>query len=261
VRRILIEVSYDGTEYVGWQVQPNGITIESVLNETLSAFFKEEIKVIGASRTDSGVHALSAMAVFDTNASMPAEKVAYAINTRLPEDIVIQRSRQVPLDFHPRYAASEKTYEYKILNRKIRIPNMRRDSYFFYRDLNVEAMQKAASYLLGEHDFISFASPHFTAKTTVRTLYECSVKSQPLGEEDSLEEGRVITIRVRGNGFLYNMVRIIAGTLIQVGCGFYKPEQIKEMLEAKTRDASGQTAPAHGLTLVKTEFLEEIPEG
>ncbi len=256
MRRILIEVSYDGTNYVGWQVQPNGITIESVLNETLSAFFKEEIRVIGASRTDSGVHALSAMAVFDTKATMPAEKVAYAINTRLPEDIVIQKSREVATDFHPRYAASEKIYEYKILNRKIRLPNQRRDSYFFYRELDVKAMQKAASYLLGEHDFISFASPHFTARTTVRTLYECRVTAEPLGEGDSLEEGRIIRIRVRGNGFLYNMVRIIAGTLIQVGCGFYQPEQIKEMLEAKSRDATGQTAPAHGLTLVKTDFLE-----
>lgn len=256
MRRILIEVSYDGTNYVGWQLQPNGISIESVLNETLSAFFGEKIKVTGASRTDSGVHALSAMAVFDTASSMPAEKVAYALNTRLPEDIVIQKSREVAENFHPRYAASEKTYEYKILNRKIRLPNQRMDSYFFYRELDLEAMQKAASYLLGEHDFISFASPHFTAKTTVRTLYECSVSAQALSSENSLEEGRLIWIRVRGNGFLYNMVRIIAGTLIQVGTGFYRPEDIPKMLEAKSRDATGQTAPAHGLTLVKTDFLD-----
>ncbi len=247
MRRILLETAYDGTNYVGWQVQPNGISVESVLNKTISEFFGEDGHVIGASRTDSGVHALSAMAVFDTDSRIPGQRVAFALNTRLPQDIRIQRSVEVPLSFHPRYAASEKTYEYRILNRKMPLPTERLYSYHYYRPLDVAAMQEAAGYLVGEHDFISFASPHFSAKTTVRTLYECGVR----------KEGDMVTIRVRGNGFLYNMVRIIAGTLLQVGCGYFTPEQISGMLEAKNRDAAGPTAPAHGLTLVNTYFLDD----
>ena len=245
MRRILIEVAYDGTNYAGWQIQKNGITIEQVLNETLSAFLKEEIRVIGASRTDAGVHALSAMAVFDTESSMPDNKFAYAINRYLPEDIVVQASCEVPADFHPRYAKSEKTYEYRILNRQMRIPTLRYDTFFYYRPLDVDAMRAAASLLVGEHDFASFASPHFSSKTSVRTLYECRV----------YKDGDLITIRVRGNGFLYNMVRIIAGTLIQVGEGKIAPQQISEILLAKDRDAAGPTAPARGLTLVDTTYV------
>ena len=135
MRRILLEIAYDGTNYAGWQIQKNGITIEQVLNETLSDFLGEDIHVIGASRTDAGVHALSAMAAFDTEATMPDHKFAYALNRYLPEDIVIQASREVPSDFHPRYARSEKTYEYRILNRQMRIPTMRYDTFFYYRPL------------------------------------------------------------------------------------------------------------------------------
>ena len=244
MRRILIEVAYDGTNYAGWQIQKNGITIEQVLNETLSAFLKEDIRVIGASRTDAGVHALSAMAVFDTVSSMPDHKFAYALNRYLPEDIVIQASREVPADFHPRYAKSEKTYAYRILNREMRIPTMRHDTFFYYRPLDADAMRAAASCLVGEHDFTSFASPHFSSKTGIRTLYECSVR----------REGDLITILVRGNGFLYNMVRIIAGTLIQVGEGKIAPQKMQEILLARNRDAAGPTAPARGLTLIDTTF-------
>ena len=249
MRRILIEVAYDGTDYAGWQIQKNGITIEQVLNETLSEFLKEDIRVIGASRTDAGVHALSAMAVFDTDASMPDHKFAYALNRYLPEDIVIQASREVPADFHPRYAKSEKTYEYRILNREMRIPTMRHDTFFYYRPLDVDAMRTAASFLVGEHDFTSFASPHFSSKTSIRILYECSVK----------KNGDLITVRVRGNGFLYNMVRIIAGTLIQVGEGKTAPDRMREILAARDRDAAGPTAPARGLTLVDTTFTDLTP--
>lgn len=245
MRRILLEVAYDGTDYVGWQVQPNGVSIESVLNRELSKFFKEEIKVIGASRTDSGVHAHSAMCVFDTHARMRADKVSYALNAFLPKDIVIQKSMEVDPSFHPRYEQSEKTYVYRILNRRMRDPMLRRNTYFYCRDLDVQRMQEAAQKLLGEHDFISFASPHFTAKTTVRTLYECRVD----------RSGDLIEITVRGNGFLYNMVRIIAGTLIEVGNGRFNPADMDRILEAKDREAAGPTAPAHGLTLERTKYL------
>lgn len=245
MKRVKIIVAYDGTRYCGWQVQPNGITIEEVLNKKLSELLGEDITVVGASRTDSGVHSLGNVAVFNTKTRMPADKISFALNQRLPEDIVIQGSCEVAPDWHPRYQNSQKTYEYRILNRTFRMPTRRLDTYFYHYPLDVEKMQQAADYLVGEHDFKSFCSIHSQAETTVRTIYGCQVQRQ----ED------VITIRVTGSGFLYNMVRIIAGTLIQVGGGEVKPEQIPEILSAKDRSAAGPTAPAHGLTMVGIEYL------
>ena len=251
-RRILLVTAYDGTNYCGWQVQKNGETIEGVLNRELSRLFGAEIAVIGASRTDSGVHALGNVAVFDTEARMPADKVAYALNSRLPEDIRIQRSLEVPPDFHPRRAACVKTYEYRILNREFELPSERLNSYFFRRELDVERMKAACPYFLGEHDFKSFCSIHTQAETTVRTIYSLEVLEEELPDLG----GRRIRIRVTGNGFLYNMVRILAGTLIQVGLGAYAPEDMEPMLMACNRQAAGPTAPAQGLTLIGMEYPE-----
>ena len=235
--RVKMIVAYDGTNYKGWQVQPNGITIEEVLNKNLSNLLGEQIVVSGASRTDSGVHSLGNIAVFDTNTRMPADKIAFALNQRLPEDIVVQGSCEVEDGWHPRYQNSRKTYEYRILNRTFRMPTRRLDTYFYHYPLDVEKMKKAASYLEGEHDFKSFCAIGAQVKTTVRTIYACDVE----------KEGDIITIRVTGNGFLYNMVRIIAGTLVQVGGGAIEPEAVKEILAKKDRSAAGPTAPAHGL--------------
>lgn len=245
VKRVKIIVAYDGTRYCGWQVQPNGITIEEVLNKKLSELLGEVITVTGASRTDSGVHSLGNVAVFDTKTRMPADKISFALNQRLPEDIVIQGSCEVAPDWHPRYQNSQKTYEYRILNRTFRMPTRRLDTYFYHYPLDVKKMQQAADYLVGEHDFKSFCSIHSQAETTVRTIYGCQVQRQ----ED------VITIRVTGSGFLYNMVRIIAGTLIQVGGGETAPEQMPDILAARNRSAAGPTAPAHGLTMIGIEYL------
>ena len=251
-RRILLITAYDGTNYCGWQVQKNGETIEGVLNRELSRLFGAEIAVIGASRTDSGVHALGNVAVFDTEARMPADKVAYALNSRLPGDIRIQRSLEVPPDFHPRKTACVKTYEYRILNREFELPSERLNSYFFRRELDVERMKAACPYFLGEHDFKSFCSIHTQAETTVRTIYSLEVLEEELPDLG----GRRIRIRVTGNGFLYNMVRILAGTLIQVGLGAYAPEDMEPMLMACDRQAAGPTAPAQGLTLIGMEYPE-----
>ena len=248
-RRIKLVVAYDGTNYCGWQTQPNGVTIEEKLDQAVSEIEGRPTRVIGASRTDSGVHALGAVCTFDTQTRIPGEKFAYALNAHLPEDIVVQASCEVPLTFHPRYDAKGKKYIYQILNRKLPLPNRRKDTYFYYRDLDLEAMQQAATCFVGEHDFTSFASPHMTANTTVRRLDVCEVT----------REGEILTITVQGNGFLYNMVRIIAGTLLRVGAGAISPEQIPEILAAKDRDAAGPTAPAHGLTLVET-FYEDSKE-
>lgn len=246
MKRVKIVVAYDGTNYCGWQVQPNGITIEGVLNRSLSNLLGEKIEVMGASRTDSGVHSLGNVAVFDTNTRMPADKIAFALNQRLPEDIVVQGSCEVPSDWHPRYQESTKTYEYRILNRTFRMPTRRLDTYFYHYPLDVEQMSEAASYLVGTHDFASFCAANAQVKSTVRTIYSCTAQ----------KENDIITIRVTGNGFLYNMVRIIAGTLIEVGAGKRRPEEIKDILAAENRDAAGPTAPAQGLTMMGIEYKQ-----
>ena len=245
MKRVMLTVAYDGTNYHGWQLQPNVITIESVLNEALSSLFQENIKVIGASRTDTGVHALGNIAVFDTSARMPAEKVSYALNQRLPEDIRIQNSTEVPCDFHPRHQNSKKTYEYRILNREFPMPIDRLYSHFTYVPLDIEQMQHAAMYLKGEHDFKSFCSVNTVAETTVRTIYDISVE----------KSSDMISIKVTGSGFLYNMVRIIAGTLMEVGRGNIAHEKMPDILNALDRTQAGPTAPACGLTLVKYEYM------
>lgn len=245
MKRVKLTVAYDGTNYCGWQVQPNGITVQEVLNQCLSEFTGENIETIGASRTDAGVHALGNVAVFDTEMRMPGDKFSFALNQRLPEDIRIQKSEEVDADFHPRYVKSQKTYEYRILNCRFPIPTERFYSHFTYIPLDVDKMKEAASYLIGEHDFKSFCGTGAQVKTTVRTVKEIQIE----------KSGDRITICITGEGFLYNMVRIIAGTLMDIGGGLYPPEKMKEILEAKDRKKAGPTAPARGLTLMKIQYF------
>ncbi len=249
MKRVKLVVAYDGTNYCGWQLQPNGITIEEVLNQALSDLLREPVSVIGASRTDSGVHSLGNVAVFDTENRMPADKICLALNQRLPEDIRVQSSEEVPLSWHPRKQNCVKTYEYKILNRRINMPTLRLYTHFCYYSLDVEKMMEAAAYLVGEHDFRSFCTVRRQDEDTVRTIYSLTVDR---GEDD------VITIRVSGSGFLYNMVRIIAGTLMKVGMGACEPEEMRRILAARDRQQAGQTAPARGLTLMGLEYEKEL---
>lgn len=244
MKRVKLVVAYDGTNYHGWQVQDNGITIEEVLNRTISELVQEDIKVIGASRTDAGVHACGNVAVFDTESRIPGDKFSFALNQRLPDDIRIQESCEVDADFHPRYADTVKTYEYNILNRRFELPSKRLYAAFCYYPMDIERMNQAAAYLVGEHDFKSFCSAGAQVQTTVRTVYAVNVT----------KEDDMVHIRITGNGFLYNMVRIIAGTLMQVGTGLMEPEQVKEILEARDRSKAGPTAVAKGLTLVKIRY-------
>ncbi|MFR7716315.1 MAG: tRNA pseudouridine(38-40) synthase TruA [Clostridium sp.] len=244
MKRVKLVVAYDGTNYHGWQVQDNGITIEEVLNRTISELVQEDIKVIGASRTDAGVHACGNVAVFDTESRIPGDKFSFALNQRLPEDIRIQESCEVDADFHPRYADTVKTYEYNILNRRFELPSKRLYAAFCYYPMDIERMNQAAAYLVGEHDFKSFCSAGAQVQTTVRTIYAVNVT----------KEDDMVHIRITGNGFLYNMVRIIAGTLMQVGTGLMEPERVKEILEARDRSKAGPTAVAKGLTLVEIRY-------
>ncbi|MDR2043115.1 MAG: tRNA pseudouridine(38-40) synthase TruA [Clostridium sp.] len=247
-RRVRLRVAYDGTAYHGWQLQPGAVTIESELNGGLSRLLGEEIRVIGASRTDTGVHALDNIAVFDTASRIPAPKIAYALNQRLPQDIRIRKSEEVSADWHPRRCASRKTYEYRVYRGEFPMPVRRLYSLFTYRDLDVSLMRRGAGYLEGEHDFGSFCRKAACAESTVRILYRVEI----------LEEEEELAIRVCGNGFLYHMVRILVGTLLEVGEGKRRPEDLPALLLAKDREKAGPTAPAHGLTLMKYEFGETM---
>lgn len=245
MRRIMLTVAYDGTAYHGWQIQPNGVTIEEKLNEALCQLTGEDIRVIGASRTDAGVHALGNLAVFDTESRIVAEKFAPALNARLPEDIRIMKSEEVAADFHPRHCDTKKTYEYRIYMSKYENPIGRNYAHFVYVPLDIEKMQMAADYLVGEHDFKSFCAVGAQVLTTVRTVYEASIR----------KEGDYLIFKISGNGFLFNMVRIIVGTLLEVGRGSMEPEELPKILDALNRQAAGPTAPARGLMLLGYEFL------
>ena len=273
MRRIMLTVAFDGTNYSGWQIQPNKETIEGVLNRELSRLLNEEIKVIGASRTDSGVHAEGAVCVFDTESKIPGDKFSYAINQKLPEDIRIRKSKEVDITFHPRRVNSRKTYRYRIRHDEFPNPLDARYSYHVYTKLDIEAMRRACEFIKGKHDFKSFCSVHTDVDTTVRTVYDVHIDVTPdkkllqmsglmksAGESGAMRSGgesaagrirpEIIDIYVTGNGFLYNMVRIIAGTLIEVGQGKIKPEEIPAIIEACDREKAGPTAPAKGLTLI-----------
>ncbi len=240
MKRVMLEVAYDGTKYCGWQIQQNGETVEGVLTRELTRILGEEIKITGASRTDAGVHAMGNICVFDTESEIPADKFCYVLNRSLPEDIVIQRSCEVPADFHPRKTKCRKTYEYRIWNADFIQPFNRRYTHFVYKKLDTAKMKEAASYILGTHDFTAFCSIHTTIPDHVRTIYEAEVT----------EEGQLITFRITGNGFLYNMVRIIAGTLSDVGTGKKNPSDIEGIIASCDRTKAGPTLPARGLTLV-----------
>ena len=239
--RVMLTISYDGTAYVGWQIQHNGLSVQQVLDEALTEFFKQPIHVQGASRTDAGVHSLGNVAAFDVDTRMPAEKIAYGLNQSLPDDITVVDSREVAFDFHPRYGAKQKTYVYRILNTEFCDPTRRLYVYHYRYPLDVDAMCAAAGYLVGTHDFSSFSSIHAQTKTFVRTIYGCTVKR--VDDE--------VMLWITGDGFLYNMVRIIAGTLIEVGSKKRDSSEMKTILDARDRCFAGPTAPPQGLTLVE----------
>lgn len=246
MRRILLCVAYDGTNYSGWQVQNNVRTIEGELNKAISDLVGTKTEVIGASRTDAGVHGMANMAVFDTDVRMPGEKFSFALNVRLPEDIKVVWSKDVEPDFHPRHRLTQKTYEYHIYNDFFLPPTKRLYAFHEKRPLDIVAMQEAANYLIGEHDFKSFCAAASQSETTVRNIVDIKVAK---------EQNEVI-ISVTGNGFLYNQVRIIAGTLMWVGLKVREPKDVKDILDACDREKAGPTAPAHGLLLAKFDFVE-----
>ena len=242
--RYLLRVAYDGTEYCGWQIQPGLRTVEGTLKSALNKLMGTEVPMIGASRTDAGVHAEGNVVVFDCDTTIPADKIKYALNNMLPEDVVVVESKQVEDNFHPRHCDCKKTYQYRILNTPLPDPNRRRNTYFYRGSLDIAAMREAAGYIVGTHDFICFMAAGSQVKDTVRTVYSLELE----------RENDVVTMTIQGNGFLYNMVRIIAGTLIMVGRGQIKPQEVKNIIDKRDRREAGPTAPAKGLTLKVIEY-------
>lgn len=251
-KRVMLIVGYDGTNYNGWAYQPadNVVTIEGILNKAIHAATGEDIKVIGASRTDAGVHAYGNVAVFDTASTIPPDRFSYALNHLLPEDVRIVSSRQVPDEFHPRHVDTRKTYEYRFLNSREEIPTKRLYTYHMNIPMDENRMQEAGVYFLGEHDFTSFCNVNSQAESHVRTIYDVNVTR--IGDE--------VIISITGNGFLYNMVRIIAGTLMQVGIGKKQPDEIPDMIAAQDRTVAGPTVPANGLFLMGYKYPDEALE-
>lgn len=246
MHRILLTIAYEGTDFCGWQVQPDGRSVQKTIQDAVEDLVGEKVDLTGASRTDAGVHARGQAAVFDTTREIPAERYAPALNQRLPEDVAVQSSVEVPPDFHPRYQQVRKTYEYRILNARMPLPQERRWAWQVRTPLDLRAMRRAGELLVGEHDFGHFCSQKAEVSSTVRTIYSL----------DIVQDGSILTLRITGNGFLYNMVRIVAGMLVEAGRGKMGAAEVQEALAHPGPGAIAPTAPAKGLTLVKIEYPE-----
>ena len=244
LRRIRMIVEYDGTNYAGWQRQSNALAVQQVVEEALTRLTGVPVTITGTSRTDAGVHALGQTAHFDTESRIPADKFAYALNTMLPPDVRIRRSEEAPEGFHARFSAKGKRYRYLIYESPhAGALNRNTHAHVIYR-LDDDLMRAEAEALLGTHDFAAFAASGSVVKDTVRTIYTARLERR----SEELE------LTVEGSGFLYNRVRIIAGTLISVGAGKLAPGAFRRAIETGDRLALGVTAPAHGLTLMEVFY-------
>ncbi len=243
-RRIRIVVSYDGTDYVGWQVQQNGVSVQQKLNEALLAVTGETIQAHGSGRTDSGVHARAQVAHFDTDVRMPADKFAIALNMRLPRDIRVLYSEEADPSFHARFSAKDKTYRYTVQTGLHADVFTRDTALHVHTPLDFPAMRSAAKDVLGTHDFSAFMSAGTTVTNAVRTVTRSGWS----------QNGKYLYYDVSANGFLYNMVRILVGTQLEIGSGRLPQDAIVRALESKNRPDAGATAPAHGLTLMRVQY-------
>lgn len=239
--RYKLIVAYDGTNYNGFARQPNGTTIVETLEEAVEKIVQHKVYILGAGRTDTGVHAKGQCCIFDSDTKVPVERLAKAINSKLPMDIAVQSVEKVSDDFHPRFGAKRKTYRYQILNSKQRNPFLYKYALMYPYEINLEKMKAAAEKMVGTHDFKCFCAAKTDVKDTVRTIYDIHIYQQ-----DDL-----ISVDICGNGFLYNMVRIIIGTLLKVNEGKLTVDDITRIIESKDRNLAGPTAPPQGLTMLK----------
>jgi tRNA pseudouridine38-40 synthase len=251
MRTLKLTLSYDGTDFSGWQVRPNQRTVQGVLSDACTQLFRTPIKPTGAGRTDAGVHALGQVASLETDSAFPLDRIRDALNGNLPGDVSVVRVEEAPEGFNARFSAKSKHYRYRILDSRVPDPHERRTSWQVKQGLDIEAVRAGAAHLVGEHDFASLAKvdaskplPGAEIRSTVRTLYSV----------DAIRLGNIMALDVRGDGFLYNMVRAIAGTLVEVGRGRRPPGWVGEALAARDRSAAGPTAPPQGLFLVEVVY-------
>lgn len=248
MKNIKLIIEYDGSRYCGWQRQKNAITIQQVLEEALRKLCGEEVQLIGSGRTDSGVHARGQVANFNTDSRIPPERFSYALNSLLPRDIRVICSAEVSMDFHARFSATAKRYRYSIVANRHGTAIGWQYYYHIPMVLDIKAMEQAIQYYKGTHDFAAFMAAGSPVKSTVRTIYDARI----------LKEQDFVHFLFTGNGFLYNMVRIMAGTLIDVGKGKISPDSVPGILASRDRKQAGHTAPPHGLTLEEV-YYENVP--
>ena len=244
MRNIKLIIEYDGKEYKGWQKQPNKLNIQGEIEKAIETVTGEKVELIGSGRTDAGVNAENQVANFKTESKIETSKIPYALNSQLKKSIIIKSAEEVDERFHSRYGCKRKTYQYTINNTEHGTAIYRNMQYHFSIKLDEKKMNEAVKYLIGEHDFKSFKASGTSSKSSVRTIYDAKV----------WREGDLIKIELTGNGFLYNMIRIIAGTLVDVGTGKIQPIEVKKILEAQDRTKAGKTLPACGLCLMNVEY-------
>ena len=244
LRNIKLIIEYNGKGFNGWQKQPNKLNIQGEIERAIKELTGEEVNLIASGRTDAGVHSIGQVANFYTESSIPIQKFAIAINSKLKKSIVIKSAEEVPEKFHSRYSVHNKKYRYIINNSEQGTAIYRDLEYHMPVKLDVDKMKEAAKYFVGKHDFSAFKASGTSSKSSVREIYSAEV----------FKNGDRIYIELVGNGFLYNMVRIIAGTLVDVGIGKIEPEKIPEIIESKKRENAGKTLPAHGLYLVEVNY-------
>lgn len=266
MRNIRLTLAYDGTNYCGWQVQPNGTSVQSVVETAIEKLTLQASSVFAAGRTDAGVHALGQVVNFHTNSEIPCEKIRSGLQRFLPTDVAVRRVEDVPGGFHARYDAQSKRYRYVILNSRARMPFVERYTYHIGHKLDAAAMHKAAQCLVGTHDFRSFESQFPNRSSSVRTVSELRVaryadwtlwSQQKPSQATEEADGDFLYFDIVADGFLYNMVRSIVGTLLKVGYGQWSRDTVREILENQTRDHAGATAPPQGLYLVEVDYGEK----
>lgn len=244
--RYLCTISYDGSNYAGYQIQPNQTTIQSTIEAVLAKIHKgSHVKIQASGRTDAGVHAIGQTFHFDSNLSIEPDKWKKALNARLPDDLVVTSVKTVPDDFHARYDVTEKTYQYVILNQPDLDPFMRKYAYYVKGKLDLVSIQQACTLLIGQHDFTSFCASNSGVKgSKVREIYQASCE----------KHDNTLIFTFSGSGFLYNMVRILVGTLLEIGMGHRDPSDLARIIQSKQRSQAGKTAPAHGLYLKEVRY-------
>lgn len=244
MRNIALLLSYDGSNYHGWQSQANAVSVQSTLTSAASSLFNEQVKITGCGRTDTGVHAKNYVATTRTTSGIPLNKLPYALNSMLPSDISIKNAIEVDDDFHPVHSCIEKEYTYYIYTDTIRDPFLDRTMLHYRYPINIENIRKAASSFIGTHDFAAMRSLGTPVKSTVRTVYRCDIS----------KKSNIISISISANGFLYNMARTIVGTLLDVASGKTAPDDIEFILKSADRSLAGATAPAHALFMTKVVY-------